>query len=77
MHYAFDSKPAVHAQAIHILNSLPSAERIGKWNIAYEDHESFGTKPVYRYCSVCKEVSVFAYNYCPNCGARMVNDNEE
>lgn len=27
-------------------------------------------------CSACNAISFAAYNYCPNCGARMVNDDD-
>ena len=45
--------------------------RQGKWLRAYGDHEAFGVRPFYRYCSECNEATVFPYNYCPNCGADM------
>lgn len=43
----------------------------GEWNKAYADHEAFGVRPFYRYCSKCNEASVYQYNFCPNCGANM------
>ena len=29
------------------------------------------------YCSVCLEETNYAYNYCPNCGAKMDGGNED
>ena len=49
--------------------------RHGKWLKAYGDHEAFGVRPFYRYCSECHEATVFPYNYCPWCGARMDEDD--
>lgn len=51
--------------------------RHGKWLKAYGDHEAFGIRPFYRYCSCCNEATVFPYNYCPNCGARMDAERKE
>ena len=44
------------------INSLPSAERHGKWEIAE------GSTGI---CSMCGDVGYAFYNYCPNCGASM------
>lgn len=43
----------------------------GKWKKAYADHEAFGIRPFYRYCSACCSTTVFPYNFCPECGADM------
>lgn len=43
----------------------------GKWKKHYADHEAFGERPFCRYCSVCNAITVFPYNFCPNCGADM------
>lgn len=43
----------------------------GHWKKAYADHEAFGERPFYRYCSECCEVTVFPYKFCPNCGVKM------
>ncbi len=60
---------------IGVLEEVPTVEAVpvrhGKWLKAYGDHEAFGVRPFYRYCSKCNEATVFPYNYCPNCGARM------
>ena len=29
------------------------------------------------YCSECLEETGYAYNYCPNCGAKMDGGNED
>lgn len=47
------------------------AQRKGVWLKSYADHESFGTRPFFRYCSACNEASVYQYKWCPNCGADM------
>ena len=43
----------------------------GEWKKSYADHESFGVRPFFRYCSECHESTVYTYNFCPNCGADM------
>lgn len=48
----------------------------GKWKKSYADHEAFGVRPFFRYCSECHESTVYAYNYCPNCGADMRGETE-
>ena len=56
------------------------AEKTGKW--IEQDDEWSG---VYYECSVCKEAFTFIdgtptdnlYNYCPNCGALMVSENDD
>ena len=62
------------------LLSIPSADvrpvRHGRWMKSYADHEAFGVRPFFRYCSECHEATVHQYNYCPNCGARMDGDKE-
>ncbi len=60
MHLAFGAKPAVHAQAVDILNSLPSAEKTGKWI-------KFSSMKHLFYCSVCGQIGERYWNYCPNC----------
>lgn len=49
------------------LNHLPSAERKGKWI----DVNSDGS--LWR-CNQCKDTACCKGDYCPNCGARMVNE---
>lgn len=57
------------------LNNVPTAVvvpvRHGRWKKSYADHEAFGVRPFFRYCSECHEATVYPYNYCPNCGAKM------
>ena len=55
------------------LKALPTVDPVkhGRWKKAYADHEAFGERPFYRYCSECCEVTVFPFKFCPNCGARM------
>lgn len=43
----------------------------GEWNKSYADHEAFGVRPFFRYCSECHESTVYPYNFCPHCGADM------
>ncbi len=51
------------------IEDLPSAERTGEWII---DLYEFGRD---RYkCSRCKLGADVDYDYCPNCGARMVSE---
>ena len=62
------------------MRKLPSSQperKKGKWLKAYGDHEAFGVRPFYRYCSACNESTVFPYNYCPNCGADMRGEQDE
>ena len=67
-------------QAVDALWELPSAEKTGKWIKNYRGHFS---------CSVCGarykttdeygniiDGDMNSNNYCSNCGARMVSDNE-
>lgn len=60
-------------RAIEKIMNAPTIDpvRHGKWLKAYGDHEAFGIRPFYRYCSCCNEATVFPYNYCPKCGAKM------
>lgn len=42
-------------------------QKKGKWEVIDE-------VPPRRYgCSICKKLSWYQYNYCPNCGAKMEN----
>lgn len=60
------------------LSNSPTIEerKKGKWLKAYGDHEAFGVRPFYRYCSECNESTVWAYNFCPHCGADMRGEQE-
>lgn len=64
-----------------ILAKQPSAEKTGKWRIEKLNQSRYLVR-----CSVCGKEYVDEYdsyidaskfNYCPNCGARMVNENEK
>lgn len=61
--------------ALKIIQNIPAADvapvRHGRWKKSYADHEAFGVRPFFRYCSECHEATVHQYNYCPNCGADM------
>ena len=60
------------------IESLPSVTpkpRTGEWMKSYADHEAFGIRPFFRFCSECNEATVHPYNYCPNCGAKMNGGN--
>ena len=62
------------------LQTMPSAERRGRWVWSYEDIMLQG----HYECSCCgwRNYATQLYterddfNYCPNCGARMVNEDE-
>ena len=64
-----------YRQMIDILDDEPAADarpvKRGVWKKHYADHEAIGERPFCRYCSVCNTITVFRYNYCPNCGADM------
>lgn len=64
-----------YRQMIDILDDEPAADVRpvirGKWKKHYADHEAFGERPFCRYCSVCNAITVFPYNFCPDCGADM------
>ena len=56
------------------IDNAPTVEperKKGMWKISYADHEAFGVKPFFRYCSECHGTTVHKYNFCPNCGADM------
>lgn len=60
---------AAYEAAIEELEELPSAEKTGRWKSA-----GMGDYM----CSRCAEfVTGNRYNYCPNCGARMVPDEDK
>lgn len=77
------------SEALAAIKELPSAfqdwqkiilsnlfTRKGEWIKAYGDHEAFGVRPFYYYCSECNKLTFFPYDFCPNCGARMDSSNE-
>lgn len=58
-----------------VLFEFPTIEaetvRHGKWI-----DKSGGIEGAWNYCSVCGERAIELYDYCPNCGAKMEDDNE-
>ena len=64
--------------AVEALEKIPPVTpkpRTGEWMKSYADHEAFGIRPFFRFCSECNEATVHPYNYCPNCGAKMNGGN--
>lgn len=64
---------ANHKQTtVDLLEKLPSAERHGRWlDVEPAPHNLF-----YATCSVCGvRQTLEVKNYCPNCGASMMDDN--
>ena len=61
--------------AIMNIHECPTVDAVpvkhGKWLKIYHDHVSFGVRPFSLYCSECSQTTVFQFNFCPNCGARM------
>lgn len=51
-----------------VLFEFPSAEKTGEWQ--YVDYGGFGNY----HCTACGKICICNgdYDYCPNCGARMV-----
>ena len=65
-------KYLISEDTICVLENLP-AEDVkliirAKWETLYPYRQIF--------CSHCKEASEYAFNYCPNCGAKMEIQNE-
>lgn len=61
---------AYHKQAtVDLLEKLPSAERLGRW---IDDETGY-------ICSICFHGSPNGakWDYCPNCGARMMDEVKE
>lgn len=46
----------------------------GKWKRAYLDHETMGERPSILYCSICNQCTTYPTNYCPHCGADMIDN---
>lgn len=44
----------------------------GEWRTTYFDHVAMGERPKILYCSVCNQCIAYPTNYCPNCGAQMI-----
>ena len=62
---------------IEYVESLPSADRqSGEWQRV--DEQPYFRKHYHKVCcSVCHKQGSEKYNYCPNCGARMGNDDDD
>ena len=65
-------------QTIQDIRNEPTIDaepvRHGKWNIFHNDNIPFAFK-----CSACGQLTIEATKWCPNCGAKMdeANDEEE
>lgn len=69
-----DRERAILSRVIKELQSMPSAEKKGKW-IPQDHNYKYGNVSTCLYfapvCSECGNSGDFNMNYCPNCGARM------
>lgn len=62
------------SEIANMIANAPSAEKIGTWkNITLYPYDITGQ--AVGECSLCGKQRIVD-NYCSNCGARMVNDNE-
>lgn len=61
------------ASAIRNLPSVTPKQKKGKWNILGYDDPSVR---LYK-CSECHMTITLKFNYCPNCGAKMVEGKNE
>ena len=61
------------AMAMVAIEEQPTIDpvRKGKWMTSYLDHEMMGVRPKLLYCSECCHCIAYPTNYCPNCGAKM------
>ena len=61
------------------INAQPTVDaepvKRGEWRKTYLDHEAFGERPSIFYCSACCACSNVKTKYCPQCGARMDEDD--
>lgn len=60
----------------HTSVEIEPERKKGKWKTAYLDHEAFGVRPKVTYCSECNQCIAYPTNFCPNCGARMMEGEE-
>lgn len=56
------------------LQELPSAERLGRWET--EIRPEYDGKHATYACSVCGNMALDEFAYCPNCGADMRGEEE-
>lgn len=82
-------EPTIRAgDIIKALESIPAADvrevKRGKWKLATYSGKFGSAKGkwydqfldgAFWYCGNCKERAAKKTNFCPNCGARMVNDD--
>ena len=54
-------------ECYEVLPPVNPQEKTGHW--IYKTMEG-------QFCSICGEQSVWKFNYCPNCGAKMVEEQE-
>ena len=54
-------------ECYEVLPPVKPQEKMGHW--IYKTMEG-------QFCSICGEQSVWKFNYCPNCGAKMVEEQE-
>jgi hypothetical protein len=63
----------VHSFVMGMIADAPTVEPVrGEWKINLIQGNLIGNFK----CSVCNGVGLKDSNFCPNCGARMVKDNE-
>lgn len=60
-------------EAMGVISTLPSAQRKAEWiEDGYQDYPC-----VCSYCGIRQDIKAkFLFSYCPNCGSRMVNEDE-
>ncbi len=80
MHRVRQVSPTETVYETKKLTEFPAADvaemRRGRWIFETLDGTP-GYRPTVMFCSKCGRVSIADYNYCPNCGANMINDDEE
>lgn len=55
---------------------MPSAQKTGKWiREVLGSTSGYGTTVMYQ-CTNCEKMSISKYKFCPNCGARMIGEEE-
>ena len=60
-------------EVVEILERLPSAEQVGRWELVDYLFGRYGGGIAFR-CTNCGKSAYDKSNYCPNCGARMEKD---
>ena len=77
------NKPSMREYCQEIINAtvdinraafqIKQQKKTGHWKYVQNDNNPDIGK---LYCSECNRIASFEYNYCPNCGARMVEPQE-